>query len=226
MKIKLFCLICLMVSLSACSSDNKSDKSQKDMDKMQVLIMQVQKCSRLYTVEYNIHKIVTHDDIVRLKGTFLQQTFDVKVPIGDRKIAIPMDATLKAYFDFGGFSTSNVQKTGKTINIILPDPKVVLTSSKIDQNNIKEYVALMRSHFSDAEMANYEQQGRASIIQSIPQLDIIDKARENATRILVPMLKNLGYDEHDIKISFRKDFNPNDLKGLIDNSTIRDEQKD
>jgi hypothetical protein len=226
MRIRPFCFMLMVLLLAACSSGNKTDKDKQPVDTMQMLIMQVQKCSRLYTVEYNIHKIVTHDDVVRLKGTFLQQAINVKMPIGDRKVAIPMDATLKAYIDFDGFSKANVIKNQGNITIILPDPKVVLTNTKIDQKNIKEYVSFMRSHFSDAEMADYEQQGRASIIQSIPQLDIVNKARENATRILVPMLKSMGYDEHHITITFRKDFDPDDVKGLIDNSTLKDERKD
>lgn len=226
MRISLFCLLIASLLLSSCSSKKKTAPSAGSQDTLQTLIMQVQKCSRLYTVEYNIHKIVTHDDIVRMKGTFFQRHFNVKLPVGDRKIAIPMDATLKAYIDFSDFGSSNVSKSGSKINIVLPDPKVMLTNTKIDQQGVKEYVAVTRSHFSDAEMSDYEQQGRASIIQSIPQLDIINKARENATCILVPMLKSMGYDEKNVTITFRKDFNAYDTESLMDNTTINKEKHD
>jgi hypothetical protein len=163
-----------------------------------------------------VHKIVTHDDVIRLRGQLLKQDFNLKVPLGDRKIAIPMDATLKAYIDFTQFSEKNVERHGEKITIVLPDPKVTLTSSKIDQKSIREFVALSRAHFSDAEMANYEQQGRQAIITSIPELHIIDHAKANAARVLVPMLTQLGYREEDITIAFRKDFSPYDIRRLIE----------
>ena len=161
------------------------------VDTVPMLIMQVQKCARLYTTEVKVHKIVTHDDVVRLKGQLLKQDFNLKVPLGDRKIAIPMDATLKAYIDFSQFSEKNVERRGDKITIVLPDPKVVLTSSKIDQASIREFVALSRAHFSDAEMSRYEQQGREAVIASIPSLGIMETAKANAARVLVPMLTEI-----------------------------------
>ena len=186
------------------------------VDTLPMLIMQVQQCARLYTTEVKVHKIVTHDDVIRLRGQLLKQDFNLKVPLGDRKIAIPMDATLKAYIDFAQFSEKNVERHGEKITIVLPDPKVTLTSSKIDQKSIREFVALSRTHFSDAEMSNYEQQGRQAIIASIPELHITDLAKANAARVLVPMLTQLGYREEDITVAFRKDFNPYDIRRLIE----------
>ncbi|MDE6355153.1 MAG: DUF4230 domain-containing protein, partial [Prevotella sp.] len=100
--------------------------------------MHVQQCSRLYTAEYRIRKIVTHDDVVRLKGSVFQKEFDIKMPVGERKIAIPMTATIKAYVDLGDFSEANVQRDGNRMTIVLPDPVLVLTSSEIDHDNVKE----------------------------------------------------------------------------------------
>lgn len=82
------------------------------IDTVPMLIMQVQKCSKLYTAEYRVHKIVTHDDALRLKGSLLKKQFDIKVPMADRKIAIPIDAKLKAYIDFSDFSEKNIERDG------------------------------------------------------------------------------------------------------------------
>ena len=101
------------------------------IDTVPMLIMQVQKCSKLYTAEYRVHKIVTHDDALRLKGSLLKKQFDIKLPMADRKIAIPIDAKLKAYIDFSDFSEKNIERDGKKITILLPDPQVSMTSSKI-----------------------------------------------------------------------------------------------
>ena len=185
------------------------------IDTVPMLVTQVQKCAKLYTAEYRVHKIVTHDDVLRLKGTLLQRNFNIKVPLGDRKIAIPMDAKLKAYIDFSQFSDRNIERQGDKITILLPDPKVTMTSSKIDQKNVKQYVALTRAYFSDAELANYQQQGRAAIIADIPKLGILETAQANAAKVLVPMLKEMGYEEQNITIAFRKQYGDNDIMNLL-----------
>lgn len=185
------------------------------IDTVPMLIMQVQKCSKLYTAEYRVHKIVTHDDALRLKGSLLKKQFDIKVPMADRKIAIPIDAKLKAYIDFSDFSEKNIERDGRKITIVLPDPKVSMTSSKIDQKNVRQYVALTRSDFSDAELADYQQQGRKAIIESIPKMGILESAQRNAAKVLVPMLKELGYAEEDITIAFRKQYGPKDIESLL-----------
>ena len=185
------------------------------IDTVPMLIMQVQKCSKLYTAEYRVHKIVTHDDALRLKGSLLKKQFDIKLPMADRKIAIPIDAKLKAYIDFSDFSEKNIERDGKKITIVLPDPLVSMTSSKIDQKNVRQYVALTRSDFSDAELADYQQQGRKAIIESIPKMGILESAQRNAAKVLVPMLKELGYAEEDITIAFRKQYGPKDMFSIL-----------
>lgn len=188
----------------ACSSDAPTaTPAVDDRDTIPSLVTQVQKCSRLYTTEYHIHKIVTHDDVIRLKGKLLQQDFDIPLPLGERKIAIPMDATLKAYIDFSTFSEENVERSGDRITILLPDPRVVLTSSKINQDEVREYVGLARSRFTDQELSRYEEQGRQAILKSVPDLGIVEMARENAARVLVPLLTDMGFDERNVTIAFR-----------------------
>ena len=183
------------------------------IDTVPMLITQVQKCSKLYTAEYRVHKIITHDDALRLKGQLMSKSFNLKVPLADRKIAIPMDAKIKAYIDFSEFNEENIERSGDKITIILPDPQVVMTSSKIDQKNVKQYVGLTRANFSDEELASYQQQGRDAIIKSIPDMGIEETARANAAKVLVPMIKQLGFEEQNIVIAFR---NTNrDWKSLI-----------
>jgi len=200
------------VMLTACHSGSEKPEDTAPRDTLPQLVTQIQRCSRLYTTEYKIHKVVTHDDVLRLKGSLLNKDFDIPLPLGERKIAIPMDATLKAYIDFSNFSERNIERYGNKVTILLPDPQVVMTSSKINQNEIREYVGFTRSHFSDKELSGYEQQGRQAILNSIPELGIVSAAQANAARVLVPMLTELGYREEDIIIAFRKDMN---IKQLI-----------
>ena len=208
----------MVVGTCGCGNDSPQEKEPMATDTIPELITRIQKCSRLYTTEYHIHKIVTHDDIIRLKGNIMRKNFNIALPLGDRKIAIPMDATLKAYIDFSEFDERSIERDGDKITILLPDPQVILTSSKINQKEIKEYVGLVRSHFSDSELTNYEQQGRQAIINGIPQMNIIETAQANAARVLVPILVQMGYREENIIIAFRKNLTINDIiKRTINN---------
>lgn len=219
-KATLLYLAVMLMLLASCSSGGSAPKGEEQTDTIPLMVMQIKKCARLYTAEYQVHKIVTHDDQVRLKGSFLQQAFDFDLPLSSRKIAIPIDATLKAYVDFSDFSEQNVSINGDKIEITLPDPKVELTSSRINHKEIKKRVSVIRSNFTDKEMTNYEKQGRAAIINSIPKLGIIDMARESAAHTLIPMIKQMGYKEENITVTFRKEFTTNDLPLILDNKTL------
>ena len=207
----------------------KPTEQVERIDTTATLVMQIQKCSRLYTTEYQVHKIVTHDDDIKLKGKLFSKNYNitlplgqrkVAIPLGKRKIAIPVDATVKAYIDFAGFSDANVRRDSTHIEIVLPEPRIVLTSSRIDHNEIKEYVALMRSNFSEEELQSYEMQGREVIIHDIANSDITERARQGAANAIVPILRQLGYKPQNITISFRKKFTPADVEGIISSSSV------
>ena len=212
-----------ILAFSSCSHQQTKNEKTSVIDTLPVMVMLIQKCSRIYTAEAHVHKIITHDDPLNLKGSFLKKEFNLHVPGSNRKVAIPMNATIKAYIDFQGFSAKNISRKGNKIEIILPDPKMILTSSKIDHKEVKQYISITRSNFTDAELAQLEQQGRQSIIRDIPNLDLVEQARLSAANTIIPMLKNMGFKEENIKISFRKKFTFDDIKNFLNSLTI--EQK-
>lgn len=215
MKITFCFVIVLCLSLlSACRG--KETKAEAVRVDTLSLVMQVKECARLYTAEYEVHKLVLKDDPLRVKGNLFQRTFDVKVPIGERKVMIPLDVTLKAYIDFTGFGGKNVSRSGDRIVVTLPDPRVVVTSSRINHDEVKQFVSLTRSDYTSAELADFTRQGEDEILASVPQLGILEMARENAAHVLVPMLTRLGYDERNIVVSFRKDFTAADMPLLLE----------
>lgn len=210
-----FLIVFAALAVAGCSRKQTPLQQPESVDTIPMLVMQVQKCSRLYTAEYKMHKIITHDDEIRMKGKFLNQDYDVALPMGSRKIAIPIDATVKAYIDLSSFSEKNVRRVGDKIDVTLPDPRIEMTSSRINHGEIRKYVALTRQNFSDKEMAGYEQQGRQAIINDIPQTGIMEMAKESAARVMVPFFVGMGFNEKDITISFRKDFSDNEIKKMI-----------
>ena len=153
------------------------------------IVMEVSRQSRLYTTECVIHKLVTFADNPTLEGKVLGVPVKMKARWGDRKVAIPVDLTLKGYIDFSTFGSQNVLREDGKLIVILPDPQVVATASKVDHQGTRQYIDPLRSRFTDAELA-----------------------RKSATALLVPMLCRMGYDEQDIIVRFRTGFDETDIQ--------------
>ena len=71
---RIFFILFFLLFFIACGSDKEKgiDVVEKSVtDDVPMLIREVKKCSRLYTSEYNIRKIVTYSDEPRLKGKLL-----------------------------------------------------------------------------------------------------------------------------------------------------------
>ncbi len=209
-------ILLLALLMAACGREGEiGNEKTPTVDTIPMMVMQIQKCSRFYTSEYQIHKIVTFSDTMSVSGQFLNKVFKIGLPLGKRRIAIPVTATVKAYVDFKNFSAKNIHKTGKSIEIILPDPQVTMTSTQIDHEHVKQKVSFFRSKFTDEEITHIQQQGRADILRALPQLGMAENARQSAARQLIPIVEQLGYKPEDVVITFRKNFNWNDIPALI-----------
>lgn len=213
-----FAVLLLTAIASSCQrapstkSDARDSLTTTQVDTTAHIVMQVNKCSRLYTSEYEIHKVVTHSDKPTVEGQVLGMNFAMPTRIGERKVAIPITVTLKAYIDFSTFSSANVQRTPSGgIQLTLPDPQVVATASRVDHDGVRQYIDLTRSRYSDEEISNFARQGADSIMSHATALDIVAQAQRSAAELLVPMLRRMGYDEAQITISFRNDFNEESL---------------
>ncbi len=200
-----FCICCF-----SCK-EKQTDVGTVAIDTIPAMVMQIQRCSKLYATECRIHKIITHEDRVRLKGTLLKQDYDIALPLGQRKVAIPLDVTVKAYVDFSGFTKNNVVKNGDRIEILLPDPVLEITGTRVDHKGIKEYVPLTRKRFSDAELSAYERMGRDSVIAAVARLDLLSRSRESAANVLVPIIADMGYRPENIVVTFRKTLTNGDV---------------
>lgn len=114
--------IFLALLLTNCKKKEVAIDTPK-VDTIPMLVTQIQKCSRLYTTECHLHKIITHDDKVSLQGQFMKHDYNIDLPLGKRKIAIPMDAVVKAYIDFSAFDSTSVTRHGDRIEVVLPTPR-------------------------------------------------------------------------------------------------------
>lgn len=185
------------------------------IDTMEVLATNISACSRLYTAQYDVRKIMVYTDTTTISGNFLNHHIKVALPLSDRKLAIPISATAKAYIDLGKIKPENIIKRGDRLEIILPDPEIMLTSTTVDHKNVKQKVGLLRHNFTDEEMTRLQRQGRNEIIKSISRTNIVVDAQRNAARIIVPIAVQCGFNEENVTVTFRKDFRPADINVLI-----------
>lgn len=216
MKLRYLLLPLIILGMfSGCHDSTKTETPEKSIDTIPMMVMQIQKCSRLYTSEYQLHKIVTYDDSLSLKGAILHKQFKIDLPVGRRKVAIPMTASVKAYIDLSKFSEKNVRREGNRLEIILPNPEVVMTSTQIDHEAVKQKISIFRSNFSDEEMTRIQRQGREDMLKTLPRLGIVENARQSAARQIIPIIEQMGYEEKNVTVSFRKKFSYDDFPTLI-----------
>lgn len=187
--------------------DSLQDAGGRDAQRL--VVSEVRRQSKLYTTEYQIHKIILYSDEARIGGKFL----DIPKP-GTRKVAIPIDVTLKAYVDFSGFSARNVLVADSMCIVTLPDPKVDVTASRVDYSKTRQYVSMARSRFNDEEISRLTAQGEDSIVSHIGDLGIIEQCRKDCARILVPIMVKMGYEPQNVMIRFRKDYSDDEIHRL------------
>lgn len=214
---RLLFLSCLLLSVfSGCGKQQGTESGRKaDADTLDVLASHISACSRLYTSQYDLRKVMIYTDTTTINGNFLSQHIRVAVPFSDRKIAIPITATAKAYVDLGKVKKDDIVRQGDKLEIILPDPEITLTSTSIDHKSVKQKVGLLRHRFTDDETTRIQQEGRADLIKSLTQTNILLDAKENAARIIIPIAVQCGYQERNVTVTFRKDLNSRDLPLLI-----------
>ena len=205
-----FFVLWSMLAIS-CGATGEDD----DGDALPEIVTQIQAQGRLYSTEYQLHKIITQDDTKQLQGSVFNQKYNIDLPLGKRSIAIPIEATVKAYVDFSDFSESNVRRQGDGIEIILPDPQFEMTSTRVCHDEVKQYIPLLRSNFSDRELTALAQAGRAAIERDLPKLNLTEPARQNMARVLIPMLRQMGFEEDQITVTFRKQFSPRELSNFL-----------
>ena len=107
------------------------------------------------------------------------------------------------------------RRSEKGIVVTLPNPKVIVSSSKIDEKGIRQYIDLTRSRYSSAEVVAFAKQGEDSIVKHLDQTDILKSAERSAAQVLLPMLHRMGYDESQVVIRFDKNPTPQNVESLI-----------
>ncbi|MEJ7626144.1 MAG: DUF4230 domain-containing protein [Ferruginibacter sp.] len=154
----------------------------KKKEGIQEIVSVLQQTEELGTVEYTITKVVKATD----NKTWFKP--------GERKILITCEAIVKAGIDLKGITEKDVSRSGKTITIHLPTPKIL--SVNLPPEKIKvafEKVGLFRDPFTGKERDGLLVQAENQIIKSGMELGIIDQAKINTQLLLSRVFTQLGF---------------------------------
>lgn len=149
---------------------------------------------KLDLVDYKVRKVLSFED----------KTNILLLKLGSRKLLLSCVADVKAGLDFDAFNPETditVDQKAGSVSIILPAPSI--TSFVIDVNDIKEEYNVTtgaRKKFSQEEKNEIVNQGRAEIENAIPELGILEDARENAVKRFTNLVGQLGFS--DVNITF------------------------
>lgn len=189
----------MLTALCACSGHREAAEAAPDADS---IANRISECSRIYTAEYTVSKIIVQNDEKRLTGKIFGMPVNVPVAGGKRVIAIPIEGILKAYVDLSATTPDNVEILGDSIRVTLPYPRIELTGTRVKNEEIRQQVGWSRSDFSDAELTRFQKVGRDSLLAEVPRLGLDNHARESAARALIALLSDFGYNRESITITF------------------------
>lgn len=146
-------------------------------------IAALQNMQELATVEYTVTKVVKANDN------------KIWYTIGDRKILLTCQASIKAGIDLAQLRPDDIKVRGKSITIRLPEPKIL--SVNLPPENIKvaySEVGILRSDFTTAEKDALMAQAEKQIWAAGNDLGILEQAKLNTQTFLVGFLKQMGFE--------------------------------
>ena len=180
MKMKLFRIMvfALILLTASCGSDSREDLINERA-------ATITEMAELGTVEYTVSKIIKAND---------NKAF---YTIGDRKILMSCKAVIKAGIDLKDFNDDNIRysKESNSITVMLPAPRVL--SVNVPAEDVKlEYVKVgfFRSNFNADERNKLLAQGEADIKEDIPNMGILEDARNNARMFVESLFSGLGVE--------------------------------
>lgn len=159
--------------------------------KESTIVQSIQQTGRLVTVEYSLSKMVRASD---------DKTW---YKMGDRRILIAVEATIRAGVDLQGITAADVTIKKDDIWLQLPAPQifsVFIPPNKI--NVLYEEVSSFRSRFTAAEREALLRQAEGQIRRLADSLGILNTAKVNAETFLRNLLQQGGYQS--VTINFKK----------------------
>lgn len=175
------------------------------------------RCNKLYVTECLLHKVVAYDDKMRLNGNVAGNNIELDIP-GDRKILVPVDVKLKVSVDMSKIKINKTKRNDETIEIKLPTPEIEITSTRINHEQVKEFVSWNRQKFDEAEIVALGKKGVEEAVQTIDQKGLIMQSEASVLRQLLPTTRQMGYADDKVTVTFEEGLDLEILQHKIDDA--------
>jgi len=160
----------------------------KKKEKSRNILQAIQQTGQLVTVEYSLSKIVRASD----NRTWYK--------LGDRKILISAEATVKAGVDLQNLTGEDVTIDGKQISLQLPPPTIFSVALPPEKITVQyEDVSFFRSRFSATEREALLTQAEKQIRGLADSLGVLQTARANAISFMEKLLRQSGYETINVR---------------------------
>lgn len=172
-KMLFFCSLCILLSCAKLHLPTPVET-----------VATLRQMQELATVEYTVSKVVKAND---------DQSW---YKVGNRKILITCEATIKAGIDFEQLTDQNITVNGKKITMVLPTSKILSINIKPENINVAfEAIDIFRTQFTTAERTALLSQAEQQIRNSGNDLGILEQSKTNTQLFLSNFLKQLGFEE-------------------------------
>ena len=195
--------ILLMACLAALTLTGCGSRAQKAAEKLLSrkeqaiqVIDKVKSEKQLGLVEYEVQKIVKAKEEDH-KFFFIQSK---------KEILCSCKAYLKAGIDLGGFNPMtdvSVDPDETMITITLPAPTLLSLNMPINGVEILYEKTQNSQGFILSELNDLLRQGEKQILDSVPDLGIMEDAKQNARLFFEPLFKRLGFTS--VQVDFKGD---------------------
>ncbi|KYP12986.1 DUF4230 domain-containing protein [Flavihumibacter sp. CACIAM 22H1] len=153
-------------------------------------VLAIREMGALATTEYTVTKIVKAED----NKTWYK--------LGDRKILMSIEATIKAGIDLKKIKNEDVQIKGKAIRILLPAPEIILIQLPPDKIKLEyEELGLLRSSFDQAERMQLLEQAEKQVEAALPETGILENTRKHTRDWIQQFCRQLGFEEVTIEFN-------------------------
>ena len=172
----------ILTGLFSCGREEKKESA---------VVQSIQQTGKLVTAEYSLSKMVKASD----NKTWYK--------IGDRRILIAAEATVKAGVDLQSIGEEDVTVNDETIRLRMPAPQIFSISIPPEKINVLyQDVSAFRSQFSAAEREDLLRQAEKQVRSIADSLGILQTAQKNAELFIRNLLQQGGYQT--ITIDFEK----------------------
>lgn len=170
---------------------NISVIDESSFNEHKIVLQRIEEIGNLELVRYNLNDVV-EESIVR-------KLIDIDNLAPDSKVLLIINGEAAACIDLKKITSENISEDEENLYLSLPQPEICY--AKVNHNQSKIYdinltARLLNPELIDTAFKNAENKIKDEAIK----LGIINQAKENAKKVLVPLLKDIV--KKNIVISF------------------------